>query len=109
VTGATLFVCRLPAAGQETSHSTYLVAAEESAACAMALVTSHHPSPVYLVDFSVYQPPAEYKVDRAKSEEAGKNWSVSACAIHQAVAEAQWWPRRRHGLQQHLVSLAVPQ
>lgn len=43
----------------------------------MALVTSHHPSPVYLVDFSVYQPPEEYKVDRAKSEEAGKSWSVS--------------------------------
>ncbi len=47
----------------------------------MALLTSYHPSPVYLVDFSVYKPPEEYKLDRAKAEIGGQSWSVSVC----------WW------------------
>jgi hypothetical protein len=38
---------------------------------------STHPSPVYLVDFSVYKPPEELLVDRDLAEERGKNWSVS--------------------------------
>jgi hypothetical protein len=43
----------------------------------MALLTSSHPTPVYLVDFSVYKPPEEFKVDRAACERKGQNWSVS--------------------------------
>lgn len=39
---------------------------------------STHPSPVYLVDFSVYKPPEELLVDRELAEERGKEWSVSA-------------------------------
>lgn len=43
----------------------------------MALLTSYHPTPVYLVDFSVYKPPEEYKLDRAKAEVTARSWSVS--------------------------------
>lgn len=43
----------------------------------MALLTSYHPTPVYLVDFSVYKPPEEYKLDRANAEIKGESWSVS--------------------------------
>jgi hypothetical protein len=33
--------------------------------------------PVYLIDFSVYKPPEELRVDREQAEEHGKHWSVS--------------------------------
>jgi hypothetical protein len=33
--------------------------------------------PVYLVDFAVYKPPEELRVDRFKAEEQAKHWPVS--------------------------------
>jgi len=33
--------------------------------------------PVYLVDFSVYKPPEELRMDSERAKETAKNWSVS--------------------------------
>jgi hypothetical protein len=43
----------------------------------MASICAHHREPVYLVDFSLYKPPEELRVDLNVAQERGKQWSVS--------------------------------
>lgn len=43
----------------------------------MAAINTYHPQPIYLVDFSVYKPSEQLKVDREMCVERAKAWSVS--------------------------------
>lgn len=69
----------------------------------MALLTSSHPTPVYLVDFSVYKPPEEFKVDRAECERKGQNWSVSTTGKTANLGLA----RGRHCMAWHGMCMSV--
>eukprot|EP00879_Flechtneria_rotunda_P028867 GHRR01031100.1.p1 GENE.GHRR01031100.1~~GHRR01031100.1.p1 ORF type:complete len:243 (-),score=83.47 GHRR01031100.1:164-892(-) len=43
---------------------------------AAASIASYHKEPVYLVDFSVYKPPEDLRLDRQEAEEKAKSWSM---------------------------------
>eukprot|EP00775_Hariotina_reticulata_P006451 gene6451-6680_t len=42
----------------------------------MASICAHHREPVYLVDFSVYKPPEELRVNLDVAQERGRQWSM---------------------------------